>query len=214
MTDHPPMQDKQILSEEGKTLLEGAKCKHGVPKDWISGCHECYLEVFPKHHQWFMPSGVKWECCRACGIVRRADDNNSPCKGKVKMREPEKPMKSIPTPTGEERESAQECPSCVERRAKSGDFGGNDAVEQFHCPNPWHDQPIAREAQILADFTVWFGSDAVPDEMSEHSDLLWKCWQAASRRIAALQKRADTLNAMYWAKVEENAELRKRMVEG
>lgn len=38
-------------------------------------------------HEW-----AKWEftsmtlvCCNICGIVRRADDKNRPCKGKVKV---------------------------------------------------------------------------------------------------------------------------------
>lgn len=36
-------------------------------------------------------NGHKWirfdklVCCRDCGIVRRADDNNKPCRGKVKV---------------------------------------------------------------------------------------------------------------------------------
>ena len=38
-------------------------------------------------HEW-----ARWEftsmtlvCCNLCGIVRRRDDNNKPCKGKVKI---------------------------------------------------------------------------------------------------------------------------------
>lgn len=34
-------------------------------------------------HQWFTYGRLNWECCRACGIVRRADGKNSPCKGPV-----------------------------------------------------------------------------------------------------------------------------------
>lgn len=37
-------------------------------------------------HDWFQPSFMKHECCRKCGIVRRADDKNSPCKGVVLVR--------------------------------------------------------------------------------------------------------------------------------
>jgi len=34
-------------------------------------------------HHW-----IKWRqftCCRDCGIIRRADDKNKPCKGVVKV---------------------------------------------------------------------------------------------------------------------------------
>lgn len=33
--------------------------------------------------------------CTKCGIIRRADDKNSPCKGVVKMRPMEKPLTDI-----------------------------------------------------------------------------------------------------------------------
>jgi hypothetical protein len=33
----------------------------------------------------------RWMCCRVCGIVRRADGNNKPCKGPTRMR----PMESV-----------------------------------------------------------------------------------------------------------------------
>lgn len=38
-------------------------------------------------HVWFRPDlgGRSWESCRVCGIVRRADDKNSPCKGPSKI---------------------------------------------------------------------------------------------------------------------------------
>lgn len=39
----------------------------------------------PLSHQWFWPKGIRWECCKVCGIVRRADDKNGPCKGPVKI---------------------------------------------------------------------------------------------------------------------------------
>ncbi len=31
-----------------------------------------------------------WEYCRYCMAIRRADDKNPPCKGAVKIRQPEK----------------------------------------------------------------------------------------------------------------------------
>lgn len=38
-------------------------------------------------HIWFKPTFLVYDCCRKCGIVRRADDKNSPCKGKVALRD-------------------------------------------------------------------------------------------------------------------------------
>lgn len=32
-------------------------------------------------HDWFTYGRLQWECCRMCGIVRRRDGKNSPCKG-------------------------------------------------------------------------------------------------------------------------------------
>ena len=34
-------------------------------------------------HEWFEWRGLT--CCKKCGIVRRADDKNKPCKGVVKV---------------------------------------------------------------------------------------------------------------------------------
>lgn len=34
-------------------------------------------------HNWFMPASITLLCCRKCGIVRRQDDLNSPCRGHV-----------------------------------------------------------------------------------------------------------------------------------
>jgi hypothetical protein len=34
-------------------------------------------------HDWFVPSFIGYECCRKCGIVRRRDDRNKPCRGRV-----------------------------------------------------------------------------------------------------------------------------------
>lgn len=37
-------------------------------------------------HDWFKPyTDRMWQSCRLCGIVRRADDNNKPCKGVVRV---------------------------------------------------------------------------------------------------------------------------------
>ncbi len=34
-------------------------------------------------HDWFLPKFIGYECCRKCGIVRRADDKNGPCRDRV-----------------------------------------------------------------------------------------------------------------------------------
>jgi hypothetical protein len=37
--------------------------------------------VEPGEHVWWNWHGL--ECCKICGMVRRRDDKNSPCKGTV-----------------------------------------------------------------------------------------------------------------------------------
>lgn len=34
-------------------------------------------------HKWIKPEWLDWQSCLACGIVRRGDDKNKPCPGKV-----------------------------------------------------------------------------------------------------------------------------------
>lgn len=34
-------------------------------------------------HDWFTPGFIGYECCRKCGMVRRADDKNKPCRDRV-----------------------------------------------------------------------------------------------------------------------------------
>jgi hypothetical protein len=36
-------------------------------------------------HDWFVPDFIGYECCRKCGIVRRKDRKNKPCRGVVKI---------------------------------------------------------------------------------------------------------------------------------
>ena len=39
-------------------------------------------------HKWVLrdtTSGKKYDICKVCGIVRRADDKNLPCKGPTKI---------------------------------------------------------------------------------------------------------------------------------
>jgi len=33
-----------------------------------------------------------YKVCKRCGVVQRKDEKNPPCKGKVRMRKPEKPL--------------------------------------------------------------------------------------------------------------------------
>lgn len=48
-------------------------------------------------HDWFMPNFLRYECCWKCGIVRRSDDKNKPCKGVVRVELRDEPS----TPRGE-----------------------------------------------------------------------------------------------------------------
>jgi hypothetical protein len=34
-------------------------------------------------HDWFRPAFLEYDCCRKCGIVRRKDDRNGPCRGRI-----------------------------------------------------------------------------------------------------------------------------------
>lgn len=47
---------------------------------------ECYERE--RYHRWFVPKGSLsslGECCRDCGMVRRVDDENGPCRGPVSV---------------------------------------------------------------------------------------------------------------------------------
>jgi hypothetical protein len=43
----------------------------------------------PRQHEWWIWDG--YECCKVCGVIRRRDDKNSPCKGPVPVG-PRKPV--------------------------------------------------------------------------------------------------------------------------
>lgn len=34
-------------------------------------------------HDWFVPGFIGYACCRKCGIVKRGDGQNKPCRGVV-----------------------------------------------------------------------------------------------------------------------------------
>lgn len=36
-------------------------------------------------HAWFKFKDDNFDCCARCGIIRRKDDKNKPCPGKVKI---------------------------------------------------------------------------------------------------------------------------------
>lgn len=36
-------------------------------------------------HDWFVPEFIGYECCRKCGIVKRRDGKNKPCRGVVTL---------------------------------------------------------------------------------------------------------------------------------
>lgn len=44
-----------------------------------------WVEKYPGKHCWFVFDTARptWESCASCGVVRRADDSNKPCKGVV-----------------------------------------------------------------------------------------------------------------------------------
>lgn len=37
-------------------------------------------------HDWYVPSGYAFPFCRVCGLVKRRDGKNKPCKGQTKLR--------------------------------------------------------------------------------------------------------------------------------
>ncbi len=42
------------------------------------------LASVDKPNQWFLYRNI--ECCKVCGIVRRRDEKNKPCRGPVAVR--------------------------------------------------------------------------------------------------------------------------------
>lgn len=37
----------------------------------------------PRQHVWVQRAKYKWQTCRVCGVVKRADVENKPCSGPV-----------------------------------------------------------------------------------------------------------------------------------
>mgnify|MGYP001592762384 CR=1 FL=1 len=43
--------------------------------------HKAAEQTGDETHDWFTPIQMGYECCRQCGIIRRADHKNRPCRG-------------------------------------------------------------------------------------------------------------------------------------
>jgi hypothetical protein len=56
----------------------------GGPEHPGKGCP--YLAGWIADHNWVNRPPVAWEFCLTCGIVKRADGKNRPCKGPTKLR--------------------------------------------------------------------------------------------------------------------------------
>lgn len=46
-------------------------------------CEHGWYGPRPGEHEWFKPDFIAYECCKLCGIVKRSDGKNKPCKGRV-----------------------------------------------------------------------------------------------------------------------------------
>lgn len=66
---------EEIMRDESIGILRCLESLLSAPQDRDVGTHD-----------WFKPDFLEYECCRKCGIVRRRDDKNKPCKGVVKLR--------------------------------------------------------------------------------------------------------------------------------
>jgi hypothetical protein len=40
-------------------------------------------------HEWFFPRMIAYHCCRKCGVVKRLDGKNGPCRaaGRIALRD-------------------------------------------------------------------------------------------------------------------------------
>lgn len=51
----------------------------------VALCRSCHVSIERDSHDWKFCESYGHICCLKCGIVRRRDGNNSPCKGPVKV---------------------------------------------------------------------------------------------------------------------------------
>lgn len=65
-----------------------------------------FIDANYPFHQWTPANEVvRWEHCSVCGVIRRRDDGNGPCKGAAPVR----PRITAPEPEGDGRHV---CPDC------------------------------------------------------------------------------------------------------
>lgn len=50
-------------------------------------------------HDWFVPDAINYTCCRKCGIVRRTDGKNKPCRGHVAISLRDEETTASPAPS-------------------------------------------------------------------------------------------------------------------
>lgn len=62
---------------------KGLKCPHPRKHVW-EGSKDYFKDSLGKH---------AWDFCKVCGIIKRADGKNNPCKGPTKLRPMESPLK-------------------------------------------------------------------------------------------------------------------------
>ena len=36
-------------------------------------------------HEWFVPEGIGYECCKKCGFIRNATNGDKECRGAVRV---------------------------------------------------------------------------------------------------------------------------------
>lgn len=62
-----------------------AEVRKRLSADHIQRIFSAVIPAAMGAHDWFIYEPKGWECCRNCGIVRRLDGKNNPCKGAVKV---------------------------------------------------------------------------------------------------------------------------------
>lgn len=55
------------------------------PDDWKKRQKKALKEAKEGEHAWFFFKDDTFHSCAKCGIIKRADGRNSPCKGMVKI---------------------------------------------------------------------------------------------------------------------------------
>ena len=66
-----------------KGILDDENPNHPHAIYVCSNCRKA-IHAEKNNHEWWLWNGL--ECCKICGIVRRNDDKNSPCKGNIKIK--------------------------------------------------------------------------------------------------------------------------------